>query len=548
MLTITINDIKIKTEKGKKGKDIIDQVAEISSDNVIAILKENKLISLNIIIEKNCELKTIKTTTIMGKRIYQRSLSMILIKAFLDLFPESWIKIQHSISQGLYCTTGLKQPIPNNSLKKLKKRIREIIEADIPFEEITVTKEEASKNFTKSNLHDKIGLIKNFDMKQIPISRLGHIDDLRYYPLASSTGVIKYWDIIKYEDGLILQFPSISAPDKIAPFIPQKKLFAIFQEDKKWGEIMNISNLADLNELIKDNNLSEMIKLGEALHEKKIGQIADSIAANKNIKFIMIAGPSSSGKTTFAKKLSTHLKLNRIETASLSIDNYYKNREETPIDENGEFDFESIDALDLKLFNQHLNKILLGENIEVPIYSFESGSRKKETQSLTINPKMPVIIEGIHGLNNKLSQTIPRKNKFMIYISALTQLNIDDFNRIPTTDNRLLRRIVRDNHYRGTSASDTIKRWPSVRRGEEKNIFPFQESADLMFNSALIYELAILKNYGLPLLEKISRKVPEYSESQRLILFLKSFMAIDEREIPPTSILREFVGKSTFNY
>jgi len=549
--------MKITTVTGKKINCASGQtIRELFTDNrfetpefTIAAKKDFKLVSLSTIIKKNAHITPVTMKTIEGRRIYQKSLDIVLLKAFNDIFPENSIRIQHSISKGVYWTADLGRPLTEKDVISIKEQMRAIIQADLPIEEISMKREDADKHFKELGMSDKSIVFSKNHKEDIYLSKMDGITDLRYFPLVPSTGLLETFDLVFYAPGMILRFPRTGNPDCLPFFSEQIKLFSVFSEDSRWSKILEVTNVGELNAIITQNKISELIKVAEALHEKKIASIADEIKNNiERIKFILIAGPSSSGKTTFSKRLAIQLRVCGIKTESISTDDYFKAREFTPRGEDGDYNFEDLDALDLKLFNEHLTTVFKGDPIEVPKFDFNSGKRKETGTIKKIPKEMPVIIEGIHCLNEELTNSIPRENKYLIYVSALTPLNIDNYNRIPTTDNRILRRIVRDHFFRGYTAYETIHRWPSVRRGEDKNIFPFQEFADVMFNSALIYELAVLRNYAMPLLKKIRRNVPEYSEAQRLINFLSSFHSVDTKEVPPTSILREFVGESSFQY
>lgn len=517
--------------------------------HTVAARMDNELVSLSTKVQKDARLCPVTMATIEGRRIYQASISLVLLKAFYDLFPGKRIVIMHSISKGIYCNVHLKRPLEKKDVSAIKHRMQELVDADLDFEEEYMSRQDALAYFKSINLQDKIALLQHLPEEKIRMNTLHKVRNLWYYPLVPHTGMLRTFDLVFHAPGMILRFPRTRQPDKLPIFSKQMKLFNIFSEDAAWSKILEVTNVGELNSLIASRQISTIIKVAEGLHEKKIAQIADHITVHRDrIKFILIAGPSSSGKTTFSKRLAIQLRVNGIKTEQISTDNYFRPREETPRLPNGDYNFEDLEALDLALFNEHLSRILAGKQINIPKYSFVLGKPEATGTPTQIPRQIPVIIEGIHCLNEKLTRSIPRENKYLIYVSALTQLNIDDFNRIPTTDNRILRRLVRDAYFRGYNALDTLRRWPAVRAGEDKNIFPYQERADIMFNSALIYELAVLKNYALPLLQQIPRTVEEYSEAQRLIHFLRTFLSVQPAEIPPTSILREFIGNSSFRY
>jgi uridine kinase len=482
-----------------------------------------------------------------GMRIYRRSLNFILIKAVNDLFPERKVIICHSISKGLYCEIEGETELTLEEVEMIEKRMRELVEQKIPFVKKIMSLTDAKEMFKNIDRMDRYNAVEHRNKPYVTIYDCDGFEDYFYGYMVPDTSYLKYFKLKYYHSGLIMLYPQNINPEEIPPFKEQKKLFSIFKEYKNWLRILGAANVGSLNDIVKKGCINEIIRISEALHEKKIAQIADMIAFNKDKKkVILIAGPSSSGKTTFAHRLSIQLRVNGLRPVTVSLDDYFVDRENTPKDEDGEYDFEALEAIDLKLFNKHLAQLIEGEEVDVPIFNFPKGCREKYTRKLKIDDDQLLIIEGIHGLNDKLTASIPKSKKFKIYISALTSMNIDDHNRIPTTDTRFIRRIVRDHQFRGCSAVNTINRWPSVRRGEEKNIFPFQEESDVMFNSSLIFELGVLKVLAEPLLMEIDQSQPEYSEAKRLIEFLGNFLPIDSKEIPTNSIIREFIGGSCF--
>jgi len=530
-------------------KEVFSDPRLNSPDYIVAAKLNFNAVSLNTIPSNNDRISPITMRTVEGRRIFQKSLVLLLFKAFHDLFPKKRIRSLHSVSKGIYHDTDLGRPLTGKDIFALKERMTRIIDENIPFLEETIPTKEALDYFRNTHLKDKVDLLETTSQATITTVRFAEILDLRFFPTVPSSGYLKIFDLVLHESGMILRFPRTCDPSTLPDYTTQTGLFRIFSENRSWTEVLEVGNTGELNKVVASGKEGEIIKLAEALHEKKIAWIADEIMKQREkIKFIMISGPSSSGKTSFSKRLAIQLRVNAIKTEQISTDDYFKLRELTPKDEEGNYNFEDLDALDLDLFNEHLQAILQGKTVEIPNFSFELGRKKDHGKLTTIPKEMPVIIEGIHCLNPELTRTIPRENKYFIYVSALTQLNIDDYNRIPTTDNRILRRIVRDSLFRGYSAYETINRWPSVRRGEDKNIFPYQDESDIMFNSALIYELAVLKDLALPLLKKVPQTVPEFSEAARLIQFLSGFNSIPNKEIPPTSLLREFIGNSAFNY
>ncbi len=484
-----------------------------------------------------------------GQEIYRRSLSAVLTCAVFELYRNSRMIIGHSLGNAYYYSLNTDVPVGDEIIAEISAKMNEIIERDMPFEKQTLPKDEAEELFKKLGYPDKVRLIRYMPYNEVTIYRLGNYVDIEYGALVPSTGYVKYFELNKYNTGIILRFPEPINPTQISPIKNWNKLFSVYRESKAWGAILNINNIGRLNEFASQKKIFDIIKIQEALHEKKIALIADEISKRSDaVKLILIAGPSSSGKTTFSKRLSVQLMVNGLNPIALSLDNYFLNHEQSPVDEDGNLDFECIKALDLELLNSQLIDLLKGKEVQIPEYDFKTGKRKSTTKPLRISENTCIIMEGIHGLNDELTSSIPAHNKFRIYASALTQLCIDDYNRIPTTDTRLIRRMVRDAKFRGYSAKDTISRWPSVRRGEERNIFPFQENADIMFNSALIYELSVLKQFAEPLLREITVEDKEYHEARRLLKFLELFLPIGYEEIPPTSILREFISGSSFKY
>lgn len=489
----------------------------------------------------------------LGLRMYKRSLTFVLIKAFNERFPNAKLKISHSVSRGLYCEIeGLDGIIYADDVEKIKARMKEIITADIPFIREEVYNDDAIEIYRKNGQEDKCKLFQNRKLMYTSVYHLDDTVDYFYGYLAPSTGYLNVFDLIKHHEGMLLCFPSQENPNLLEEQKKEEKIFEIFSEHKKWAKILGVENVGNLNELIDNKRIGEIIKISEALHEKRIANIADQICSQKDkVKLVLISGPSSSGKTSFCKRLSIQLQVLGFKTMLISLDDYFVERDETPLDENGEFDFECLEAIDTKLFNKCMLALMNGEEVELPKFDFAQGKKLYNGKKTQIKNGTVFIVEGIHGLNPGLSKLINDDLKFKIYVSALTQISIDNHNRIPTTDNRLLRRMVRDYKYRGYSAMDTIKRWPSVRRGEEKHIFTFQEEANAIFNSALLYEIAVLKRHAMPILNEVPQMSPHFTESRRLIKFLSYFADVPEnveKEIPPTSIIREFLGGSSFKY
>jgi uridine kinase len=485
-----------------------------------------------------------------GQRMYNRTLSFVLYAAVRNLWPNANLRIDHAISKGYYCEIeGLGRAYSDEDLWSLKQEMQSFIDQDIRIERKTVLTENAVMLYKKEGLISKADLFREYGRLYAPLFAINGHANFFYGHMLPSTGYIKNWGIERYYEGLLLRFPVPGKMDELEPVIRQDKLFGIFREHKNWAEILGITDISHLNKLTKSNQYGNVIKISEALHEKKIVEIATIISEKEDGKnIILIAGPSSSGKTTFSRRLSIQLAVNGLHTIEISIDDFFKDREHSPRDEKGDYDFESLEAIDIPYFNEFLLKLMAGKEVEAPRFDFHQGKRVFTGKKIRMQKNNILIIEGIHGLNPALTPKIDPGKTFRIFVSALTQISIDEHTYISTTDNRLLRRIVRDSKYRGYDARTTIQRWPSVRRGEEKHIFTFQENADIMFNSALIYELAVLRKYADPLLKQVKENTPEYSEAVRLLIFNSYFDAIPEEEIPPTSVLREFLGGSSFDY
>lgn len=518
---------------------------------VVAARVNYKVEALNFLVYKPKDIEFIDLSTPSGMRVYTRTLSMVLAKAVNDLYPDATITIQHPISKGYYCKLeNFNETVTPDIIQTIKSRVNETINAGkIIYSEEKQTLVVKELFATQKKHQDKISLFETFGT---PYCRFFRIDDyIDYYNgvLLPSTNYLNVWDLIPYYDGMLLQIPNRDNPVDLEEVVLLPKMYDIFKEYVGWNKIMNLNNVGEFNVACRNNQSFNLIKVSEALHEKKVALIADMIAQRgEKVKFILISGPSSSGKTTFSKRLSIQLMVSGLKPVALSLDNYFVNREETPLDENGEWDFEHLHSLDLELLNENLNDLQAGKEIEIPFFNFEDGKRYFKGEKMKLNPDNVLIMEGIHALNPALIPDISQESTFKIYVSALTTISIDNHNWIPTTDTRLLRRIIRDYRFRNYSARDTIARWTSVRRGEEKWIFPFQENADVMFNSALLFELAVLKKHAEPILAEVPKYCDEYTEAHRLIKFLNYFVSIPEREIPPTSLLREFVGGSSFRY
>lgn len=512
----------------------------------------NKVESLDFRVYYNKDIEFLDITSSSGMRTYVRSLFFILVKAVEELYPQGSISLEHPISKGYFCKLHIDRTIGLDDVQRIKQKMQEIIAADIPYTRTEGHTEEVVRLFEKRGMMDKARLLDTYGQLYSYYYQLGDTVDCYYSSLVPSTGYIRLFDIVKYYDGLLLRIPSRENPTKLEEVVKQEKMLEVFQEYHRWNQILGISTVGDLNVACNEGHATDLINVSEALQEKKIAQIADEITHRdqdgKRVKLVLISGPSSSGKTTFSKRLSIQLMTNGLKPYPISLDDYFVNRNDTPLDENGKHDFESLYAVDLPFFEEQLSTLLNGGEVELPRYNFTTGKREMSGKKLRIDEHMILIIEGIHALNPALTPHIPNENKYKVYVSALTTILLDNHNYIPTTDNRLLRRIIRDYKYRNYSAEETIARWPSVREGEEKWIFPYQENADAMFNSALLFELAVLKDYVEPVLRKVPNRCPEYSEAHRLLRFLNYFVPVQDKELPPTSLLREFLGGSSFQY
>lgn len=550
--------IKIKNKNEyyevKENEQLYDVVKKIyinDYNRFLAVKVNNKLQEL--VYAKFRDGNTIEFLDITnndGRKIYVRTLCFIFIKACKDIFCNVDVVIENSLNKGMYAEIKNKKDITLDDIKKIKRRMEELISSEMFIEKKILDKNEAVNIFKNQGLEDKIQLInqnKHESNNTVKVYKLENYYDTFYGYIAPNTNVIDKFDLKLFYPGVILCFPTKESNFNLPEYIENKKLSKVFKEAKIWGQIMDVANVGALNKKIENKSIDEMIIINEALHEKRIAYLADEIINGKDIKIVLIAGPSSSGKTTFANRLSIQLKVNGKKTYAVSLDDYFVDRELSPKDENGEYDFETINALDLKLFNEHLLSLMAGETVNIPVYNFIKGKREYTREPITLSKDHIIIVEGIHGLNEDLTKHIPNEYKYKIYISALTQLSIDNHNYIQTSDLRLIRRMVRDNERRGNDAKRTLELWDSVVRGAEKYIFPYQENADFIFNSALVYELCILKKYALPLIDKIEENSEYYSQKQRLSKFLSYFDEIkDESIIPNTSILKEFIGGSCF--
>ena len=534
-------------KRGTKISEALEKEIEKSKCKVVGAKFNNEYTNLDYKIQTNGEIELVDMSTKEGIKIYRRTLIYIMGKAFQEVYPEALITVDYQLANEMYCEIDNMQ-VTKEMISKVKKKMKEIIKKDLKIEKRTMTREEAEEFFEKTGtIRGKLQI----DLKTNPKIYMYFCEDYynySYETLANKTSVITIFDIVTYGDGFLIRYPDTSCVARLPRKIKRDKLAWSLEEYQEIYKTLNINTVYKLNKAVLEGRAKDVIMLSEALHEKKIANIADTIAQNKKIKIILIAGPSSSGKTTFAQRLGIQLRLNGLKPITISVDNYFVERKDNPRDENGEYDFECLEAIDLKLFNKHLKMLLQGKAVEIPEFDFIHGKKQYKGNIIQMHNHNILIIEGIHCLNDKLTRQIPKENKFKIYISALTVLNMDYYNRISTTDTRLIRRTIRDHQFRGYSAENTIRRWPQVNKSEEKNIFPYQEKADVIFNTSLIYELAVLKPHVMPLLNKIKRTHPEYAEAQRLINILKYFETIPEEFVPGNSLLKEFLGGGNFKY
>ena len=551
MVKVTIDGKEHEYAIGTTYREIVDEYQEeVAEAPVILVMADGKLRELQKKLKGDCTLEFVTTKDHIGFETYKRTVCLVLLRAIYDVAGKENIEkvmIHYSVGNGYYFTMAGKAVLDQHFLDNVKTRMQELADMCTPIGKRSVNTDDAVSLFHHHRMYDKEKLFRFRRVSKVNIYNIGYYEDYFYGYMADHAGYVKYFDLKLYDEGFVLELPTRKNPSVISPFRPEGKIFQVQKESQEWAEKMDISYVGDLNDHITKEGISNILLVQEALQEAKISDIAQRIVLEGNKKFIMIAGPSSSGKTSFSHRLSIQLLAHGMKPHPIGVDNYFKNREETPLDEYGEKNYECLEAIDVEQFNKDMLALLRGERIELPVFNFKTGHREYKGDFLQLGPEDVLVIEGIHGLNDKLSYALPAESKFKIYISALTQLNIDEHNRIPTTDGRLLRRIVRDARTRGTSAKDTIARWPSVRRGEEANIFPYQEQADVMFNSALVYELACLKVYAEPLLFGIDKSEPEYLEAKRLLKFLDYFVAVPSDDIPRNSLLREFVGGSCFD-
>lgn len=544
----TCGDLMV--EMGTSLGDIVKMLPEAPMPYLAAYVN-NAIKELNYRIFEPVEVRFIDITHFEGIRVYQRTLFFTLQKAVHDIFPGRRFRIPNSVSKGFYCEIEGMETMTQEDVDRIKARMDELIAQKIPIGRSKVATEEVKEIYARQGYYDKVALLETRPRLYVTMYSLADIVGYFFGALAPHTGFLHLYDLKPYYKGMYIAVPKRTEPNTLEDMVDQEKMFDIFTEYKDWVRIMGVSNIGSLNTRILAGESSDLIKVAEAFHEKKLATIADEIAeANhtRGARLVLISGPSSSGKTTFAKRIGIQLRILGLTPVMISLDDYFVEREDTPLDENGDYDYETIDALDLKTFNEHLKQLFDGGSVEIPRYDFITGKRQWHDEPLKLDDRSVLVVEGIHGLNPRLTAEVPDSKKYKVYISAFTSISMDDLSRIPTTDNRLIRRIVRDNETRGSDATSTLKRWASVRAGEDRYIFPYQENADVMFNSSLFYEIPVLREYVEPLLLKVPNTEPEYGEARRLLKFLDNFLNVEHEEIPPTSILREFIGGSSFKY
>ena len=537
-----------KVEIGSTLFDIFSAFDLKMTHGPVSARVNNKVEGMHYRVYNSKDVEFLDMTSSSGSRAYTRTLFFVLCKAVQDIYPATDVVIDIPVSNGFYVDIRLGRPVVDEDVNIIRRRMQEIIDARMPIRRFTVPTEEAVALFQEKGDVEKVKLLKTSGSIYTTYYKIGDYVDYYYGTLLTNTSQLYLFGLEKYYDGMLLRIPSLKNPDVLGEMTRQDKMFEIFKEHHRWQTILGIRTVGDFNQAIDANHSTDIINISEALQEKKIAKIAEEIASRKGVKLVLLAGPSSSGKTTSCKRLSIQLAVNGLKPLQISLDDYFVDREKTPKDASGEYDYESIYALDLDLINEQFNALFRGEEVELPKYDFQSGKSKKSGNKLKMNDNNVLVVEGIHALNPELTAHIPQEQIFRVYASALTTILLDNHNYIPTTDNRLLRRIIRDYKYRGVSAQETIHRWPSVRAGENKWIFPFQENADAMLNTAMLYELAVIKTQAEPLLQQVPENCEEYAEAYRLLKFLKYFKGIPYNNLPPTSLLREFLGGSSFHY
>ena len=540
-----------KTQKVEIGSTLFDVFSLFDlkmTHGPVSARVNNKVEGMHYRVYNSKDVEFLDMTTASGSRAYTRTLFFVLCKAVQDIYPATDVVIDIPVSNGFYVDIRLGRPVVDEDVNIIRRRMQEIIDARMPIRRFTVPTEDAITLFQEKGDVEKVKLLKTSGSIYTTYYKIGEYVDYYYGTLLTNTSQLYLFGLEKYYDGMLLRIPSVSNPDELGEMTRQDKMFDIFKEHHCWQEILGIRTVGDFNQAIDAGHATDIINISEALQEKKLAKIAEEIASRKGVKLVLLAGPSSSGKTTSCKRLSIQLAVNGLKPLQISLDDYFVDRDKTPKDENGEFDFESIYALNLDLLNDQFNALFRGEEVELPKYDFPSGKSVKSGKKLKLEPNNVLVVEGIHALNPELTAHVPEEQIFRVYASALTTILLDNHNYIPTTDNRLLRRIIRDYKYRGVSAQETIRRWPSVRSGENKWIFPFQENADAMLNTAMLYELSVLKMQAEPLLQQVPENCEEFAEAYRLLKFLKYFKGIPYNNLPPTSLLREFLGGSSFHY
>ena len=538
---------EVVVEKGTTIEDICKKIGKSLPYRILAAKVDNKTEGLTHRLNRECKVELLDMRTQQANLIYQKSLCLLYLKAIEDVMGHVEVDIENSLNKGLYTEIKGPQAVSAKDIKNIQTRMWELVDADLPLVEESLSREEAIQQFEKTGCPEKEALLcADKRKKNFTFYSLDGYKDFFYGIMVPSTGYLKHFQLVKYKRGVLLRFPHPSKPDEIPEYVDEKMLYQTFGEQTRWGKLMGINYVSDLNRKIEEGKFKEIVQLSEALHEKRIVEIANMIVKQKK-RIILIAGPSSSGKTTFAQRLCIQLRVNGLQPLYMGTDDYFVEREETPLDEYGEKDYENLQAVDINLFNSNINDLLTGKTVDMPSFNFLTGKKEYGKRITSIRSSQPIVIEGIHALNEKLTEELPKDEKFKIYISPLTQLNIDSHNRIVTTDHRMLRRMVRDFKYRGHSAQSTISSWPKVRAGEDKNIFPYSNEADVLFNSVHLYEICVLKKYAQPLLEAITPDEPEYSDAVRMLEFLRFFKEVDDDSaIVNNSILREFIGGSIF--
>lgn len=549
MYRVVVNGEVKEYREGIRYFDIAREYQKNYEEDIVLVKSDGKLKELHMELTGDCEITFITTKSNLGIETYKRSTVFLLIKSIYDVAGHDNVenvRVRFPISNGIYIETEGNFVIDDILLSRIKKRMLELVKADKPIKKRMVSTDDAIEIFAKHNMHDKERLFRYRRVSSVNIYSINEFEDYFYGYMVYSTGYLKYFELYRYDNGLVLQLPEAKSPGLVPEFKPGRKVFEALRESSEWSNSIDVHTVGALNDKIAEGRLNEIILVHEALMEKKIADIALRIAKEGNKKLVLIAGPSSSGKTTFSRRLSIQLKAYGLNPHPISVDNYFVDRDKTPRDEYGDYDFEALESIDTEKFNNDMIKLLSGEQVELPIYNFKQGKSEYRGNFLQIGSNDILVIEGIHCLNDRLTYRLPRESRFKIYISALSQLNIDEHNRIPAADGRLIRRIVRDSRTRGTDAKSTIAMWPSVRRGEDINIFPYQESADVVFNSGLVYELPVLKSFAEPLLFGIPKACAEYDEAKRLLKFFDYFLSVDTENIPKNSLLREFIGGSCF--